>query len=261
MENNTLGKRIKEARLAKKMTQSEVVGDFITRNMLSQIESGSATPSVKTLEYLCKVLEIEPNALLPDENDSKNAPDAEGYISIRKEFINKNYKAVIEYDADDEFSDEICALKAKACLMVAREYSGSDSGLGADFVIVPIMLIVFLVVLLLVIFGLFVYSAVKLTGTKSVKGKFVRFGRAEGKKFDTAFYKVSDSEYPNVFPCEVVMRSKIYIPDKVCRLRYDGKRNEVFDLNAVCCVIFGLVLSSVSAVMMILFLLTVIGVN
>ena len=81
----------------------------------------------KCLEYLCKVLEIEPNALLPDENDSKNAPDAEGYISIRKEFINKNYKAVIEYDADDEFSDEICALKAKACLMVAREYSGSDS--------------------------------------------------------------------------------------------------------------------------------------
>ena len=65
MENNTLGKRIKEARLAKKMTQSEVVGDFITRNMLSQIESGSATPSVKTLEYLCKVLEIEPNTLLP----------------------------------------------------------------------------------------------------------------------------------------------------------------------------------------------------
>ena len=60
MEKNTLGKRIKEARLAKKMTQSEVVGNFITRNMLSQIESGSATPSVKTLEYLCKVLEIEP---------------------------------------------------------------------------------------------------------------------------------------------------------------------------------------------------------
>ena len=44
--------------------------------------------------------------------------------------------------------------------------------LGADFVIVPIMFIVFLVVLLLVIFSFFVYSAVKLTGTKSVKGKF-----------------------------------------------------------------------------------------
>ena len=40
--------------------------------------------------------------------------------------------------------------------------------LGADFVIVPIMFIVFLIILLLAIFGFFVYSAVKLTGTKSV---------------------------------------------------------------------------------------------
>lgn len=116
MENNTLGKRIKEARLAKKMTQSEVVGDFITRNMLSQIESGSATPSVKTLEYLCKVLEIEPNALLPDENDSKNAPDAEGYISIRKEFINKNYKAVIEYELMTNFQMRYVRLRRKLAL-------------------------------------------------------------------------------------------------------------------------------------------------
>ena len=113
MEKNTLGKRIKEARLAKKMTQSEVVGDFITRNMLSQIESGSATPSVKTLEYLCKVLEIEPNTLLPDENDSKNAPDAEGYISIRKEFINKNYKAVFADESVKNKADELLKANAK----------------------------------------------------------------------------------------------------------------------------------------------------
>ena len=44
MDNAELGRRLKAARLAKKMTQSEVVGDFITRNMLSQIESGTATP-------------------------------------------------------------------------------------------------------------------------------------------------------------------------------------------------------------------------
>ena len=45
MDKNTLGKRIKEARLAKKMTQSEVVGDFITRNMIFMLERGSATRS------------------------------------------------------------------------------------------------------------------------------------------------------------------------------------------------------------------------
>ena len=62
-----LGRRLKEARLARRMTQSEVVGDFITRNMLSQIESGSAMPSVKTLEYLSKRLEIPFQLLREDE--------------------------------------------------------------------------------------------------------------------------------------------------------------------------------------------------
>jgi len=42
MDRAALGSRIKEARLAKKLTQTEVVGSFITRNMLSQIESGTA---------------------------------------------------------------------------------------------------------------------------------------------------------------------------------------------------------------------------
>ena len=58
MNTKELGHRIKEARIAKKMTQSQVVGDFITRNMLSQIENGTALPSVKTLKYLADVLNI-----------------------------------------------------------------------------------------------------------------------------------------------------------------------------------------------------------
>ena len=66
MDPKLLGQRIKEARLAKKMTQTEVVGSFITRNMLSQIESGNAVPSVKTLTYLAQVLELPPSVLLPD---------------------------------------------------------------------------------------------------------------------------------------------------------------------------------------------------
>lgn len=133
--------------------------------------------------------------------------------------------------------------------------------LGVDIAIVPIMLMVLLVLLLLFIFGFFVCSAVRLATTKSVKGQFVRIGRAEDKKFDTAFYKIDDRECSNAFPCEIVMKSKIYVSDKVYRLRYDSRRNEVFDLNAVCCIVLGLVLSSVSSVMMILFLLTVIGLN
>lgn len=69
MDSKLLGQRIKEARLAKKMTQSEVVGSFITRNMLSQIESGNAVPSMKTLTYLAQVLELPPAVLLQGMTD------------------------------------------------------------------------------------------------------------------------------------------------------------------------------------------------
>ena len=47
-----LGKRIKEARLALGLSQRQLCGDEITRNMLSQIENGSARPSMDTLRYL-----------------------------------------------------------------------------------------------------------------------------------------------------------------------------------------------------------------
>lgn len=87
MNSVELGKRIKEARLARKMTQADVVGDFITRNMLSQIESGTANPSVKTLTYLAKVLQLPVNYLLPDEletfDDSENSAGSDFAALLR----------------------------------------------------------------------------------------------------------------------------------------------------------------------------------
>lgn len=52
----TLGQKLKQARLDKGLTQQEVVGDFITRNMLSKIENDVANPSIKTIEYLAEKL-------------------------------------------------------------------------------------------------------------------------------------------------------------------------------------------------------------
>ncbi len=56
MQISTLGQKVKEARLMNQMTQKELAGDFITRNMLSQIENDIATPSIKTIEYIAAVL-------------------------------------------------------------------------------------------------------------------------------------------------------------------------------------------------------------
>ena len=124
MSSNELGRRIKEARLAKKLTQSEVVGDFITRNMLSQIESGSALPSVKTLQYLSRVLEVPMSQLMPE--DEASADYAADYVRSRSLFRSRDYTSLLDQPMVTGFEDEINAMRAKAFLELAKSYKAGD---------------------------------------------------------------------------------------------------------------------------------------
>ena len=65
----TLGQKLRQARQARGLTQAQVVGDRITRNMLSQLENDLASPSVATLEYLASVLDVKLSWLLADEQE------------------------------------------------------------------------------------------------------------------------------------------------------------------------------------------------
>ena len=47
-----LGEKLKQARLEAGLSQRQLCGEEITRNMLSLIENGAAKPSMKTLQYL-----------------------------------------------------------------------------------------------------------------------------------------------------------------------------------------------------------------
>ena len=47
-----LGEKLRQARIEAGLSQRQLCGDAITRNMLSQIENGTAKPSMKTLQYL-----------------------------------------------------------------------------------------------------------------------------------------------------------------------------------------------------------------
>lgn len=126
MNASDLGKKIKEARLAKKMTQSQVVGNFITRNMLSQIESGSAMPSVKTLTYLASVLDLPLDLLIGSENDAQDAFTL--LQSLKQNFRNAQYEAVIHAcnHICPEIEDEMYALGARACLLQAKALIDQD---------------------------------------------------------------------------------------------------------------------------------------
>lgn len=68
MANRTLGQKVKDERKRLNLTQKELAGDFITRNMLSQIENDIATPSIKTIEYLAGVLKKSVSYFIDPEN-------------------------------------------------------------------------------------------------------------------------------------------------------------------------------------------------
>ncbi|MBQ9760040.1 MAG: helix-turn-helix transcriptional regulator [Clostridia bacterium] len=64
-----IGEKIRDLRVAKLMTQSELAGDHITRNMLSCIENGAAQPSLSTVCYIAGRLNVPVGFLLAEEGD------------------------------------------------------------------------------------------------------------------------------------------------------------------------------------------------
>ncbi len=87
----TLGEKIKKARLDAGMTQSALAGDFITRNMLSQIENGNATPSVQTIQYISEKLSIPAGYFISDKNDDFFYKKQSIINEIHELFEEKNY--------------------------------------------------------------------------------------------------------------------------------------------------------------------------
>lgn len=112
----TLGQKIKAARLEKGLTQKEVVGDYITRNMLSKIENDSATPSVRTLEHLARALDLPPSYFLDDAPLSDGlVPD--GLDEARAAFRRKGWTdciAALKADQTAATSDEGYLLYARS---------------------------------------------------------------------------------------------------------------------------------------------------
>lgn len=65
----TIGEKLRELRLSQKITQSELCGEVITRNMLSRIENGAALPSLPTLQYLSAKLGVSAGYFLDDSEE------------------------------------------------------------------------------------------------------------------------------------------------------------------------------------------------
>lgn len=67
----TLGQKIRDERKKNKLTQRELAGNFITRNMLSQIENNQAKPSITTMAYLANRLNKTIDYFMSEETKSE----------------------------------------------------------------------------------------------------------------------------------------------------------------------------------------------
>lgn len=118
------GEKIKKLRTEKSMTQSELAGNFITRNMLSLIESGTAQPSLPTVIYLAERLNVPPGLLISDDNDEYFYRRMSRMENIRRAYAEKNYGICLDLcnslkgDAQDS---ELDLIFAECTLGVAKE--------------------------------------------------------------------------------------------------------------------------------------------
>ena len=81
-----IGEKIRELRVAKLMTQAELAGTQITRNMLSCIENGSAQPSLSTILYIAGRLNVPAGFLLAEEGDEIVYQKMNGLANIKRAY-------------------------------------------------------------------------------------------------------------------------------------------------------------------------------
>lgn len=101
----TIGEKIRLARTEAGLSQRQLCGDKVTRNMLSLIENGAARPSMDTLSYFAAQLG-KPVSFFLDE-DTVTSPNTEIMAAARTAFATKDYAAVIAALADFHHPDPI----------------------------------------------------------------------------------------------------------------------------------------------------------
>ena len=130
-----LGQRIRERRKELKLTQSAVCGSYMTRNMLSSIENGSAHPSLDTLIYIADKLNMPAEYFMSrDSTIAALYRKIESIDKIRTLFETKQYKRCVDMCEDVQISDsEIYLIVAESelrlafeCLMKSKLKSASD---------------------------------------------------------------------------------------------------------------------------------------
>ncbi len=119
-----VGEKIRNLRLSKLMTQADLAGDQITRNMLCTIERGAALPSLPTVCYLAQRLNVPVGYLLAEEKDDFAYRKMVAMPNIRRALTVGDYPgciSVLNAHFGEDFDDEIALIRAECEYHIARE--------------------------------------------------------------------------------------------------------------------------------------------
>ncbi len=124
-----VGEKIKNLRNEKLMTQSELAGTEITRNMLSRIEHGTALPSLGTVKYLAARLNVPAGYLIGEPDDERIYRKNTGIKEIKKAFVSKNYSICLDMcnKSGLDGDDEILLIMAECAYAAAAEEFGAGN--------------------------------------------------------------------------------------------------------------------------------------
>lgn len=122
-----LGERIRELRIRLGITQKELAGDKITRNMLSLIESGNASPSVSTLLYIAERLGTSAGYFFTSTEEDEGRYFKLSVIDeLKTSFREKNYtecENLLLSISHSAWDDELSYIAAVSYLHTALEYA------------------------------------------------------------------------------------------------------------------------------------------
>lgn len=129
-----LGEKIKQARLEAGLSQRQLCGDVITRNMLSQIENGAARPSMETLKYLAGRLGKGVGFFL--DEDAIQSPNPKVMAAARKAYAQKSFGQTLQIleayrGPDPLFDEEQMYLSALCALALGEQLLKQENALAA----------------------------------------------------------------------------------------------------------------------------------
>ena len=126
MNPSEIGARLKELRLRQGLTQKELAGEKITRNLLSLIESGNCSPSVSTLLYLAERLGVPAGYFFTDGDGEYMKFPVLG--EAKEKMKAGEYRAVLDLCAalpEAALDDEISMIEARSAFRAAEEEARS----------------------------------------------------------------------------------------------------------------------------------------